>query len=47
MPHDLAKWQSVYTYFRAWEKDGTWLKMNDELRTFLEPSLEFSTSDLD
>jgi putative transposase len=33
MPHDLPKWQSVYTYFRAWEKDGTWIKMNDELRT--------------
>ena len=33
MPHDLPKWQSVYTYFRAWEKDGTWMKMNDELRT--------------
>jgi putative transposase len=23
MPHDLPKWQSVYTYLRAWEADGT------------------------
>jgi putative transposase len=32
MPHDLPRWQSVYTYFRAWEADGTWQRMNDELR---------------
>ncbi len=32
MPHDLPKWESVYTYFRAWEKDGTWINLNDILR---------------
>jgi len=32
MPHDLPHWQSVYTYFRAWENDGTWVKLNDTLR---------------
>lgn len=31
MPHDLPKWESIYTYFRAWEKDGTWIKLNDIL----------------
>lgn len=32
MPHDLPRWQSVYTYFRAWEQDGTWLRLNASLR---------------
>ncbi|WP_434384872.1 IS5 family transposase [Melittangium boletus] len=32
MPHDLPDWQSVYHYFAKWKKDGTWKKLNDELR---------------
>jgi putative transposase len=35
MPHDLPNWPSVYTYFRAWEADNTWLVLNDTLRTHL------------
>ena len=35
MPHDLPRWQSVYTYFRAWEADGTWQRLNDELRVMV------------
>ena len=35
MPHDLPRWQSVYTYFRAWERDGTWQQLNEALRTQL------------
>ncbi|MCU7243715.1 MAG: IS5 family transposase [Microcystis aeruginosa G11-01] len=33
LPHDFPKWQSVYTYFRNWSRDGTWQLMNDVLRT--------------
>ena len=33
MPHDFPKWQSTYTYFRAWEDDGTGEKLNTALRT--------------
>lgn len=33
MPHDLPNWQSVYTYFRDWEADNTWRKINETLRT--------------
>ena len=32
MPHDLPDWQLVYHYFARWKKDGTWKKLNDELR---------------
>lgn len=32
LPHDFPKWQSVYSYFRAWNKDGTWQRLNDLLR---------------
>jgi putative transposase len=35
MPHDLPNWQSVYTYFRAWEADNTWEMLNETLRTQL------------
>ena len=30
-PHDVPKWQTVYSYFRAWERDGTWLRIQDAL----------------
>jgi putative transposase len=35
MPHDLPRWQSVYTYFRAWEHAGTWHQLNEAGRTQL------------
>jgi len=31
LPHDFPAWQTVYSYFRAWKKDGTWVKIHDEL----------------
>ncbi len=35
LPHDLPPWQTVYHYFRQWKGDGTWGRMNQELRTKL------------
>ncbi len=32
IPHDLGAWQTAYYYFRQWQKDGTWQKINDALR---------------
>ena len=32
LPHDLPKWQTVYTYFRAWQENGVWQRMLDGLR---------------
>ena len=31
LPHDFPAWQTVYTYFRNWKRDGTWLKIHDAL----------------
>lgn len=31
LPHDFPKWQSVYYYFRQWQRDGTWVKIHDTL----------------
>ncbi len=31
LPHDFPPWQTVYTYFRQWKKDGTWKKIHDTL----------------
>ncbi|MFM6624033.1 MAG: IS5 family transposase [Dolichospermum sp.] len=32
LPGDFPPWQTVYTYFRNWRKDGTWLQIHDSLR---------------
>jgi putative transposase len=32
LPHDFPRWQTIYTYFRNWEADGTWEVMNRALR---------------
>ncbi len=32
VPHEYPPWQTVYHYFRAWRLDGTWERLNDELR---------------
>ncbi len=32
LPGDFPAWQTVYTYFRNWRSDGTWLKIHDSLR---------------
>lgn len=32
LPHDLPKWQTVYTYFRLWRKAGVWQRIHDALR---------------
>ncbi|MCA1599960.1 MAG: IS5 family transposase [Chloroflexi bacterium] len=29
---DLPPWQTVYGYFRAWRRDGTWQRMHDAVR---------------
>jgi putative transposase len=32
LPHDLPPWQTVYDYFSQWRDDGTWERINQELR---------------
>jgi len=32
LPGDFPPWQTVYTYFRNWRNDGTWLRIHDQLR---------------
>lgn len=32
LPGDFPPWQTVYTYFRNWRKDGTWEQIHDQLR---------------
>ena len=32
MPTDCPCWQSVYSYFRRWRRDGTWRRIHDALR---------------
>lgn len=32
LPQTYPPWKTVYHYFRAWRLDGTWERLNDELR---------------
>jgi putative transposase len=32
LPHDLPPYRIVFHYFRAWQKDGTWDRIHDQLR---------------
>jgi putative transposase len=32
LPHDLPKWQTVYTYYRNWRLDGSWKRIHEVLR---------------
>jgi putative transposase len=32
IPHDLLKKSTVFDYFKAWQRDGTWQKVTDALR---------------
>ena len=32
VPGDFPNWQTVYTYFRNWRQDGTWMRIHDQLR---------------
>jgi len=32
LPHEFPPWQTVYTYFRDWQENGTWQDIHDFLR---------------
>lgn len=40
LPGDFPAWQTVYTYFRNWRKDGTWLHIHDCLREWTRIEIE-------
>jgi putative transposase len=31
LPHDFPPWQTIYSYFRKWKRDGTWEKIHNVL----------------
>jgi putative transposase len=33
LPHDFPPWKTVYNYFVAWDRDGTWQRLLDALRS--------------
>lgn len=35
LPGDFPVWQTVYTYFRNWRNDGTWVGVHDRLRDWV------------
>ena len=39
LPREFPPWKTVFHYFRAWRLDGTWEKMNREMRRLLREKL--------
>jgi len=39
LPKDFPPWKSVYDWFRRWRIDGTWKRLNTELRELLRMRL--------
>ena len=35
LPGDFPPWQTVYSYFRTWRIDGTWVKIHDAVRQWV------------
>lgn len=35
LPGDFPNWQTVYTYFRNWRLDGTWVSIHDRLHQWV------------
>lgn len=35
IPNDYPHWRSVYGYFKKWQKDGTWYRIHETLRSDL------------
>lgn len=44
LPHDFPNWQTVYTYFRNWRIDGTWIQIHDHLREWVRVDEERAAS---
>ena len=40
LPGDFPPWSTVYTYFRNWRLDGTWVKIHDQLRGWVRVEQE-------
>lgn len=40
LPHDLPPWQTVYKYFRHWQRLGVWQKIHTQLRHRVRQSVE-------
>ena len=39
MPDDLPPWQTVYNYFRHWQRLGVWQKIHIQLRHQVRESM--------
>ncbi len=39
LPHDLPPWEKVYYYFSHWRDDGTWERLNREVRIEIRVSV--------
>ena len=40
LPGDFPAWQTVYTYFRNWRINGTWVRIHDHLREWVRVEQE-------
>ncbi len=39
LPHDFPRWQTVYNYFRHWQRLGVWQQIHTQLRSCVRKSV--------
>ena len=44
LPHDFPCWQTVYSYFRTWRRDGTWERLQEALRSQVREAMGRDTT---
>lgn len=45
LPHDLPPWGTVHYYFRQWQMDGTWARLQKALRLRIrQPGVRFGNT---
>ena len=40
LPHDLPRWQTVYNYFRHWQRLGIWQQIHHQIRQRVRKSAD-------
>lgn len=40
LPQNFPRWQTVYTHYRAWQRDGTWQEINGVMRRMIRSDVD-------
>src|SRR5215212_4483616 len=40
LPQNFPRWQTIYTYYRAWQRNGTWQEINAVMGRMISTDLK-------